>query len=235
MMRTLARRVRDEPTRSNSPVSSTRSSLACRPIEMLAISSRNSVPPSASSKRPTRSVLASVKAPFTWPNSSLSNTPFGQAAGVDGDQRRAARATRPRAATARRVPLPVPFSPVMRTLASDGPTRATMSSTGRIAADSAISVGRFVPWSRQDAGSRPRAAGCGAARGRAPPACARRPAARSLSHGFWMKSRAPRRIASTARSTVPHAVITTTGIGVSSCCSRDSSVRPSSPEVVSRA
>ena len=36
---------------------------------------------------------------------------------------------------------------------------------------------------------------------------------RSLSHGFWTKSRAPRRIASTARSTVPQAVMTMTGIG----------------------
>ena len=73
--RTSTRRVFDEPTRSNSPVSSVRSSLACRPCEMLAISSRNSVPPSAISKRPTRSLLASVNAPFTWPNSSLSKTP----------------------------------------------------------------------------------------------------------------------------------------------------------------
>ena len=28
-----------------------------------------------------------MNAPFTWPNSSLSNTPFGHAAGVDGDHR----------------------------------------------------------------------------------------------------------------------------------------------------
>ena len=34
---------------------------------------------------------------------------------------------------------------------------------------------------------------------------------RALSHGFWTKSRAPRRIASTATSTLPQAVITTTG------------------------
>ena len=32
-----------------------------------------------------------------------------------------------------------------------------------------------------------------------------------MSHGFSMKSRAPRRIASTAFSTLPHAVITTVG------------------------
>ena len=42
--------------------------------------------------------------------------------------------------------------------------------------------------------------------------CVRRIASsRALSHGFWMKSRAPRRIASTATSTLPQAVITTTG------------------------
>ena len=34
---------------------------------------------------------------------------------------------------------------------------------------------------------------------------------RALSHGFWTKSRAPRRIASTATSTLPQAVITITG------------------------
>ena len=39
-------------------------------------------------------------------------------------------------------PLPVPFSPVMSTLASDGPTREITSSTGRMAADCAISCGK---------------------------------------------------------------------------------------------
>ena len=34
---------------------------------------------------------------------------------------------------------------------------------------------------------------------------------RALSHGFWMKSRAPRRMASTASSMLPQAVIRTTG------------------------
>ena len=37
------------------------------------------VPLSASSKRPMRSVRASVKAPFTWPKSSLSKVPSGSA------------------------------------------------------------------------------------------------------------------------------------------------------------
>ena len=57
---------------------------------------------------------------------------------------------------------------------------------------------------------------------------------RALSQGFWMKSRAPRRIASTATSTLPHAVITTTGSVGSIPWTRDKRFSPSSPEVVSR-
>src|ERR1039458_10194792 len=55
-----------------------------------------------------------------------------------------------------------------------------------------------------------------------------------MTQGFWMKSRAPRRMASTARSTLPQAVITITGSVLSRDCSRLSRSRPSWPEVVSR-
>ncbi len=79
MTRTLTCLVRDEPTRSISPVSSTRSSLACWRMGTLPISSRKMVPLSASSKRPMRSVRASVNAPFTCPKSSLSKVPSGNA------------------------------------------------------------------------------------------------------------------------------------------------------------
>ena len=61
-----------EPTRVISPDSRTRSSLICVGIGMSPTSSRNSVPPLAYSNLPTRSLEASVKAPRTWPNSSLS-------------------------------------------------------------------------------------------------------------------------------------------------------------------
>ena len=44
-MRTSARCVREEPTRSNSPLSMMRSSFACCPTGTLPISSMNSVPP----------------------------------------------------------------------------------------------------------------------------------------------------------------------------------------------
>ena len=47
---------------------------------MSPISSRNSVPWSASSKRPIFCAIAPVNAPFSWPNSSLSSSPVGMAA-----------------------------------------------------------------------------------------------------------------------------------------------------------
>ena len=82
LARTLAPRpdilILDEPTRWISPVSSTRRSFACCCKEIFAISSRKSVPWCANSKHPIRSALASVNAPFTCPNNSLSNRPSGK-------------------------------------------------------------------------------------------------------------------------------------------------------------
>ena len=228
--RTSTRRVFEEPTRSNSPVSSVRSSLDCSPCEMLAISSRNSVPPSAISKRPTRSLLASVNAPFTWPNSSLSKTPSASPPVLTVTSGRVER-SETECSVCATSPLPVPFSPVISTLASDGPTREITSSTGRIAADCAISCGkRSARSARFSASSR-----CPRRSARPSSICVFRIAeSRALSQGFWMKSRAPRRIASTASSTLPHAVITITGSVVSSVWMRFSRSRPSCPVVVSR-
>ena len=128
-------------------------------------------------------------------------------------------------------PLPVPFSPVISTLASDGPTREITSSTGRMAAEWAISCGKRSARSAEFSASR-----------RWPLRSARPSSiwvlriadSRALSQGFWMKSRAPRRMASTASSTDPQAVITITGSVVSRLWMRFSRSRPSSPEVVSR-
>ena len=44
------------------------------------------MPPSASSNRPARSALASVNAPFTWPNISLSNTLSGSPPALTDDE-----------------------------------------------------------------------------------------------------------------------------------------------------
>ena len=78
--RTSTRIVRVLPSRSNSRSCSTRSSLGCSSSGMSPTSSRNSVPPWASSKRPIRCAIAPVNAPFSWPNSSLSSRPVGMAA-----------------------------------------------------------------------------------------------------------------------------------------------------------
>ncbi len=229
-MRTSTLRVFDEPTRSNSPDSMTRRSLACWLDGTLAISSRKSVLPSASSKRPMRSALASVNAPRTWPNSSLSKTPSAMPPAFTVTIGRVARGDTAWSACATRL-LPVPFSPLMSTLASDGPTRAITSSTGRMATDSASSGERPSAMSAWLASSsrRPRRIA------RPSAVCVRTIASRrSLSHGFCTKSRAPRRMASTATSTEPQAVITTTGSDSSARRMRLSRSRPSSPEVVSR-
>ena len=82
---------------------------------MSPISSRNSVPPSAISKRPLRVVMAPVKEPFSWPNSSLSSSSAGMApqlTATNGRWRRGLAAWMARAA----ISLPVPDSPRMRTV-----------------------------------------------------------------------------------------------------------------------
>ena len=90
---------------------------------MSPISSSSSVPPSACSNRPRRRTLAPVKAPRSWPNSSLSSSASGMAAQLTAtnrplraEARCSARATRS---------LPAPVSPWISTTASVGPTRAT--------------------------------------------------------------------------------------------------------------
>src|SRR5438874_318784 len=80
MTRTFTANGRSPPTRSTTPLSSTRSSLACASGPRSPTSSRNSVPPSAISKRPWRRSVAPVKAPRSWPNISDSTRSRGSAA-----------------------------------------------------------------------------------------------------------------------------------------------------------
>ena len=84
---------------------------------MSPISSRNSVPPSAFSNRPRLLACAPVKAPRTWPNSSLSSRPSGiavQLIGTKGFSERSPWKWMARATTS----LPVPLSPVISTRAA---------------------------------------------------------------------------------------------------------------------
>ncbi len=68
------------PTRRISPLSRNRSSLACIALGSSPISSRNSVPPSATSNRPDAVLVGPGEAaPLRWPNSSLSIRLSGKA------------------------------------------------------------------------------------------------------------------------------------------------------------
>jgi hypothetical protein len=93
-------------------------------------SSRNRVPPLAASTRPGRVACAPVKAPFSWPKSSLSNSVSGRLAQSTTTSGRAARALASCSARATSS-LPVPDSPSSSTLAVDGATRATCASIAR--------------------------------------------------------------------------------------------------------
>ncbi len=68
------------PTRVTSRCSSTRRNFAWIPAGSSPISSRNTVPPSAVSKRPTARRSAPVNAPFSWPKRSDSASVSGSAA-----------------------------------------------------------------------------------------------------------------------------------------------------------
>ena len=99
---------------------------------MSPISSRNSVPPSANSKRPFRLDIAPVNAPFSWPNSSLSRSSPGiapQLTGMKGPSARSEQSCTKRAMTS----LPVPDSPCSKTVASVGATFETRDRTSEIA------------------------------------------------------------------------------------------------------
>ena len=91
-MRVSTRRGWFSPTRRISPSWIARSSLACARGESSPTSSRNSVPPSASSNRPGRSDAAPVKDPRAWPNSSVSKRSSLSAAQLTAQKRRILRA-----------------------------------------------------------------------------------------------------------------------------------------------
>ena len=177
-----------------------------------------------------RSALASVKAPFTWPNISLSNTDSGRPPAFTAMKDFSARPDQSWISFASRL-LPVPGSPVMSTLASERATcRAsrTTSCIGReLAMRSVPSAPRRIAFS--SASRRPcrrASASCTWLRSTV--------SSRWLFQGFSRKSLAPLRIALTATSTVAQAVITMTGRSGCSRCSFSTRAVPSSPEVVSR-
>ena len=104
-------------------------------------SSRKSVPPLAASKSPTRELMAPLKAPFLWPNSSDSSSVSGSAAQLIDTNGRAARGDcrwMLRATSS----LPVPLSPCTSTGLSLTATRAITARTSRISGLLPTMVGR---------------------------------------------------------------------------------------------
>ena len=106
------------PPRAHSRSCSTRSSFAWIGGVTSETSSRNSVPPSAISKRPVRVRTAPVKAPRSWPKSSDSITPSESAAQLSLTNARSLRGLLKWMALATNS-LPVPVSPVISTVARE--------------------------------------------------------------------------------------------------------------------
>ena len=102
------------PTRWNSLSWRTLRSLGCRSMGRSPISSRKSVPPFAASILPILFLSAPVKAPFSWPKSSLSRSSRGSAGQLTVIKGWLARGLCEWMYLAR-TPLPVPLSPVRST------------------------------------------------------------------------------------------------------------------------
>ncbi len=135
MNRTLMLRSLVAPTGLISRLSIARSSLACMVVGMSPISSRHTVPPLADSSRPALVTVAPVKAPRSWPNSSLSSTPSDSAAQLKATNGCAARGDS-RWISCARTSLPTPHSPRIRTLMDDAATRVARLRTRCMAATS---------------------------------------------------------------------------------------------------
>ena len=121
--RTSTLSVRVPPTRSNFFSCKMRRILAWVFRLMSPISSKKMVPLSATSNLPRFLVVAPVKAPFSWPNSSLSISSSGMAAQFTSMRGLSGRSLiwwMVRATSS----LPVPFSPVIRTQAWVGAAMA---------------------------------------------------------------------------------------------------------------
>src|SRR4051794_40290766 len=133
MIRTLTGTVRVPPSRSIVRFCSTRSSFTCIDNGTSSMSSRKIVPPSASSNRPGRSLIAPVNAPRSWPNSSDSinvSENSAQLTATNGWCLRRLDWWISVAVTS----FPVPLSPVIRTVLSLLPITRRNSNTARIRA-----------------------------------------------------------------------------------------------------
>ena len=127
------------PTRSTTRVSRIRRSLTCMSPGMSPISSRNSVPWSAASKRPRLARTAPVNEPASCPKISLSSSYRGIAAQLTATNGLAERALH-RCRSCATTSLPLPDGPVISTEAFDFAARSIRARTARVGALSPISA-----------------------------------------------------------------------------------------------
>src|SRR6218665_281897 len=131
MRRTSTATGEGPPTRYTSPVSNTRNSITRTPGGASPPSPRKSVPPWAARKKPSRSWVAPVYAPFLAPKSSAAASSLGMAPRLTltkGPWRRGPRWWMARATSS----LPEPVSPRMSTGTFKSATRTTSSRTRRV-------------------------------------------------------------------------------------------------------
>ena len=208
------------PTGRTSPVARTRSSSSCVSAGNAPISSSSRVPPSASTILPILAAKAPGKAPFSWPNNSLSMMLAGTA--LQSTVSSGPRARRLAAWIARAiVSLPVPGSPTIRigrrlraalaAIASEdrnsgeAPTICSSSSSGASFSD----TGASSPEPRRRSALAASAS-----------------SSRSGATGRTRKSVAPARIASTATDTVSPWLRTITGRSVALLAQRRDQLGP---------
>ena len=183
---------------------------------MSPISSRKRVPPWASRKAPRRLAVAPLKAPRTWPKSSLSSRSGGMAAqltATKGAPRRLPCSWMARATSS----LPVPVSPVTSTVASLSTRRPMVFCTWRRA--SLLPTRVWLSCVAVGALAGPRWA--------VMPASTRISSSRPMGLVRW--SKAPRRMASMVLPALAKAVSTVTAGGSGRARMRASTSRPSSP------
>ena len=113
--------------------SSTRRSVTCVGGDSSPISSSRKVPPCASSMRPFLATRASLCAPLAWPKSASSSRVSGNSAQFTGTKGPFARRLRSWSARATSS-LPVPLSPVIRTVLSVAAALRTVATTRWMAA-----------------------------------------------------------------------------------------------------
>ena len=225
MMRTSTLIGRRPPTASTAPSCSARSSLTCAVSGSSLTSSRNSVPPEASTNLPSWRSVAPVNAPFSWPNRIDSTRLSGIAPQFTATNGLARRSLEPWMARANSS-LPTPDSPSISTGIAEPAAFSAARSTGAIAS-LRVMISENV--SRPSRAWRMRCSSPFIAL--AFSALRSDTCRRSMPTGLTTKSCAPARIADTTLSMPPCAVCTITGTSSPLARIFDSTPSPSSPGI----